>query len=372
MRPGVTGVPDRPLKGLGLRALDGATHSGRLALDRLRGGSDLTLELAKFGGELELDLGLEGGETLIGVLEGPIEPIGEDADSLVGESGLRFGLPHDVVEVLPAAVCGCVGGLVHALGQLLLGSGGEALHPLLELARKSLRALLARLLDLRVEPTLGLLGEPSDSPLEAPLELLELAVVDLGELDGESRPNFRLLPLGLVSQRALERLQALADGMQRAAAFRGVRLDLCLSGLGCGRHGVLELGAELRQGAALLLGNRSDLRGVGGKPVLVSCKSIGLAANELLEVPLQRVLATLEVSAPGGETTFETRLDGGHGVGELRPRFSGLSLHRGTAFLGKLAFLRRKEVVGLGALSRERSLELERAQGRVRRELRIE
>ena len=120
----------------------------------------------------------------------------------------------------------------------------------------------------------------------------------------------------------------------------------------------LELRAELREGAALLLARCGEPLCVGAQTCVVLDERLLLPLAELAELRFQLALAAVEVGRPACQPALETLLGASHGFCELDAGAFGLPLDRVASLLRELALLLAERVARVRALPREHALDL--------------
>ena len=146
--------------------------------------------------------------------------------------------------------------------------------------------------------------------------------------------------------------------MERAAPFRGVGLDLGASLFDELGDEPLELRAELSECLLLLLARSCEPLGVGPQARVVVVQGLLLALAEPRELPLELLLAAVEVGGPGHQAGLEPSLGVGNRAGQLRAGVLGLARDRVAPLLGELTLLLAQRVAGLRALPGEHALDL--------------
>src|SRR5205823_8877289 len=151
-----------------------------------------------------------------------------------------------------------------------------------------------------------------------PLDLLELATLDVREARLDPAGGLALLPLDLLGERALAPTEALVQLVQSAPAFRLRRLEL-----GCRRgRAVLcrprQLLAEVDDGRALLLALGLEPLGVGGNPPLGLGDQLLLALGNPRDLRRVGLLRPVEIGAPLGEPLLDPPLRCRERLGQAR------------------------------------------------------
>ena len=195
--------------------------------------------------------------------------------------------------------------------------------------------------------------------LDDPLELVELAALDVGEAGLDALDRLGFLGRDAFAQLALALAQPLGHLVQRAAPVALVRLELLLRRLGELVDGARELGLERGQPLALFLaGGVEPLRvelAVATRPRPSAARWRCAQRGELRG---EAALGALEVGVQLGDPVRDALLDLGERLAELRAG-GVFPLGEGSAArLADLALLRDELRERVGAGARERPLEL--------------
>ena len=248
-----------------------------------------------------------------------------------------------------------VADLGQALGERRLRVAGEHLDGAVELAAEPLRRLLARRLRRRLELLVGRVGVALGRPGDDPLELLDLAALDVLQRRARSvawpRP-----PRARSGRRALSRAGAAAPRPRWSARRRSsecasssARASLTASRAAC-------ISSVRRRATSWRCSSPSTSSRCISSPSRFSAAAISCSwrCGDLVHLAVEPLLRALEVARPGGDALGDAALHGGQPLGHRRLGVALALDEGGAARLGEPALLVQQRGDGFGAGARER------------------
>jgi hypothetical protein len=292
--------------------------------------------------EIRLDLGEAPFELLDGLLAFALKPLGE------------------VVEALVKPLCAGVGDLGEPRAERRARFALEHHHGSVELTAEPPGGVLAGSFDRLGELLLGSLGEALRGAGDGALELLDLSALRIAEAGLDPADRLGFLALDQLEHLLLASPEPLSDLVEGAPALSRVRLEL-LGSLRAGLLGHLpELFAQPGERGPLLLALRGDPLGVVRAARLDLGDRGPLALREPRELGRQRLLQPAKVVRPLLEAPFDLTLDVGDGAHELVARMPLALVDRLPPLVGDPPLLLGQARQRFGALPGEHAFELGR------------
>jgi hypothetical protein len=271
----------------------------------------------------------------------------------------------DLAEALLGALCPGIDDLRESLGEDGLRLTREHEDGAVELACESASGFLARALHRGVELQRRGLGKAPGRQVGRPLQVLQLAPLDIGEAGLKPFDDVHLLALDAFGDPAVTRLEALVHLVDRAPAFRSMSLELGADGRHGRLGGPLELLSEFGERDRLEVSGLVDLLAIRLDSRLRLGDEDLLALPQLGELGRERLLRPLEIGGPARQPLGDALLGRRQAGAELGDRLAFMLDDGLAALLGDAALLLLETRERVGAFQREQPLDLGGARRRL-------